>query len=107
MAKINEVRSLYRSLMRVRRMAFSGDDVMVVASRAQIRHEFDVNRNVTNPEVLRECILKAREAVDFISKNVVQAKLNDRGNYGTQWDLSLIRRTLAIVHLFVCIIICT
>lgn len=82
MASVNEARSLFRSLLRVRRKAFEGDEVMAVAAALQIRHEFEVNRNVTDPDTLRLCMTKAREAVDFISMNVVQAKLNDRGNYG-------------------------
>ncbi|CAM6087363.1 unnamed protein product [Calypogeia fissa] len=86
MATGNEVRALFRSLLRVRRQAFAGDEVMVVAAAAQIRHEFEANRHVSDPEVLRQCVAKAREAVDFISMNVVQAKLNDRGNYEMKLD---------------------
>lgn len=94
MAIVNEARSLFRSLLRVRRRVFAGDEVMVVAAGRQIRHEFEANRNVTDPEALRDCIAKGREAVDFVSMNVVQAKLNDRGNYEMKLDSAHVGQSL-------------
>jgi hypothetical protein len=40
------------------------------------------SRNVTDQPKLEELLAEAREAADFIKTAVVQAKLNDRGNYG-------------------------
>ncbi|KAL2651895.1 hypothetical protein R1flu_020023 [Riccia fluitans] len=81
MARINEVRSVFRALLRVRRQAFAGDEPALAASAVQIRQEFEANRHVTDEKTLSELLAQGREAVDFISLNVVQAKLNDRGNY--------------------------
>lgn len=55
---------------------------MLHASAKQIRDEFDTNRNVTAGEELDQLLSKAREAIEFMKVNIVQAKLNDRGNYG-------------------------
>lgn len=75
--------SIFRALLRVRREAFAGDKQALKLSAAQIRQEFEANRHVTDEATLSELLAQGREAVDFIALNVVQAKLNDRGNYGT------------------------
>ncbi|KAL3699927.1 hypothetical protein R1sor_017949 [Riccia sorocarpa] len=79
--RVNEVRSVFRALLRVRRQAFAGDEHALAASAVQIRQEFEANRHVNDEKTVSELIAQAREAVDFIGLNVVQAKLNDRGNY--------------------------
>ncbi|KAG6547022.1 hypothetical protein Mapa_011639 [Marchantia paleacea] len=73
--------SVFRALLRVRREAFAGDKQALKLSAAQIRQEFEANRHVTDEAMLSELLAQGREAVDFIALNVVQAKLNDRGNY--------------------------
>lgn len=55
---------------------------MLAASAKQIRDEFEGHRNVGAGEELDKLVTKAREAVEFMKVNIVQAKLNERGNYG-------------------------
>ncbi|CAF2113640.1 hypothetical protein HID58_082798 [Brassica napus] len=52
---------------------------MLKASASEIRKKFEENRHVVSdiPRLLEE----AREATQFISTMIVQAKLNERGGY--------------------------
>lgn len=54
---------------------------MLVASAKQIRDEFETHRRSSDPSEIEGLLLKAREAAEFMTLNLVQAKLNDRGNY--------------------------
>ncbi|KAH9536063.1 hypothetical protein CY35_17G086400 [Sphagnum magellanicum] len=76
-----EVLSVFRTLLRTRRKCFEGDMQMLVAVAAQIRAEFEEHKSVTDEAQLEQLLGKAREAVDFMQFNIVQAKLNERGNY--------------------------
>jgi len=55
---------------------------MLHGSRKQIRDEFEAHRNVGAGEELDNLFKKAQEAIEFMKVNIVQAKLNERGNYG-------------------------
>ncbi|CAG7866264.1 unnamed protein product [Brassica rapa] len=69
----------YRALLRATRRSFAGDVEMLKASASEIRKKFEENRHVVSeiPRLLEE----AREATQFISTMIVQAKLNERGGY--------------------------
>lgn len=71
----------YRALLRATRRSFAGDVEMLKASASEIRKKFEESRHVVSeiPRLLEE----AREATQFISTMIVQAKLNERGGYGT------------------------
>jgi hypothetical protein len=38
--------------------------------------------DVTDAETIRQAVAEGHDAADFLIQNVVQAELNDRGNYG-------------------------
>lgn len=73
--------SVFRALLRTRRQCFAGDPDMLHASAKQIRNEFDSNRTVGAGEELQSLLKKGQEAIEFMKVNIVQAKLNERGNY--------------------------
>ncbi|KAJ8750213.1 hypothetical protein K2173_014128 [Erythroxylum novogranatense] len=77
-----EVLSAYRALIRATRKSFSGDDLMLKASAREIRKKFEENRHVTSASDIQRLLEEAREATQFISTMIVQAKLNERGGYG-------------------------
>lgn len=77
-----EALSLFRSLLRTQRKCFKGDTDMLAAVAKQIRSEFDIHKNVEDADELDKLLLKAREGVEYMQVNIVQAKLNERGNYG-------------------------
>ncbi|XP_076940721.1 mitochondrial zinc maintenance protein 1, mitochondrial-like [Bidens hawaiensis] len=71
----------YRTLLRATRKSFAGDTVMLNGSAAEVRKKFEENRHVTSEPEIRKLLDEAREAADFISNMIVQAKLNSRGGY--------------------------
>lgn len=81
-ARSAEALSVFRALLRTRKQCFAGDPDMLHASAKQIRDEFDTHKNVSAGEELDNLLKKAREAIEFMKLNIVQAKLNERGNYG-------------------------
>ncbi|KAJ7520138.1 hypothetical protein O6H91_05G031700 [Diphasiastrum complanatum] len=79
--RVGEVKSVFRALLRARKRCFAGDEQMLNASAQQIRSEFDQHRQISDQNELHRLLQQARETVEFLALNVVQAKLNDRGNY--------------------------
>ncbi len=72
--------------------AFRGDTVTLTASRKELRARFDESRRSTSlgggseqqqqqQEQIDQALADAAEAADFLRTFVVQAKLNERGNY--------------------------
>ncbi|GFP85588.1 hypothetical protein PHJA_000702500 [Phtheirospermum japonicum] len=55
---------------------------MLRESASEVRKKFEENRHVTSPADLSRLLEEAREASQFISTMIVQAKLNERGGYG-------------------------
>ncbi|CAH2063038.1 unnamed protein product [Thlaspi arvense] len=73
----------YRALLRATRKSFAGDREMLKASAFEIRKKFEENRHVVSDSDIPRLLEEAREAAQFISTMIVQAKLNERGGYGT------------------------
>ncbi|CAI9300470.1 unnamed protein product [Lactuca saligna] len=76
-----EALTAYRGLLRATRKSFAGDTVMLEGSAAEVRKKFEENRHLTAEPEIRKLLDEAREASDFISNMIVQAKLNSRGGY--------------------------
>ncbi|KAJ0691672.1 putative complex 1 LYR protein [Helianthus annuus] len=76
----------YRNLLRATRKSFAGDTVMLQGSAEEVRKKFEENRHVTSEPEIRKLLDEAREASDFISNMIVQAKLNSRGGYDVRSD---------------------
>lgn len=73
--------TLFRELLRARRKCFAGDARMLKLSRTQIRDSFDQNRHVSDPSLLDQLFVEGQEAIHVFTNDIVQAKLNERGNY--------------------------
>ncbi|KAJ9535473.1 hypothetical protein OSB04_un001399 [Centaurea solstitialis] len=91
-----EALTAYRSLLRATRKSFAGDTVMLEGSAAEVRKKFEENRHVTSETEIRRLIDEAREASDFISNMIVQAKLNSRGGYEVKASMDHAGATLEI-----------
>ncbi|KAI3516845.1 hypothetical protein L1887_15929 [Cichorium endivia] len=76
-----EASTTYRGLLRATRKSFAGDTVMLEGSAAEVRKKFEENRHVTSEPEIQKLLDEAREASDFISNMIVQAKLNSHGGY--------------------------
>ena len=54
---------------------------MLTSARAEIRGKFEESRALADPEAIWRLVAESRDAADFIRDYVVQAQLNERGNY--------------------------
>lgn len=72
--------SALRRLVRAKNAAFKGDAEMLRSAQAMIREQFGTDRDAS-PEEVPEVLKRIDEAVEFLEQNVVQAPLNERGNY--------------------------
>lgn len=77
-----EALSAYRAILRATRKSFKGDELMLRESAKEVRKNFEENRFVNSAPEIQTLLANAREAADFISNMIVQAKPNDRGTYG-------------------------
>lgn len=76
----SSTRSALRKLVRAKNHAFRGDSAMIQAANQAIRQEFDRHPKVSEDE-LPSLLKQIDEAVQFLQSNIVQAPLNQRGNY--------------------------
>ncbi|CAI5483605.1 unnamed protein product [Closterium sp. Yama58-4] len=74
--------SAYRTLLRAIRKSFPGDQHAQSAGRAEVRGHFEGNRGEADERRLAELERDARDAAEMLRTMVVQARLNERGNYG-------------------------
>lgn len=54
---------------------------MIQNSKLELRSKFEANRRVADSGAVKKLLAEGEEAASFIKTFVVQAKLNDRGNY--------------------------
>ena len=78
-----EGRAAYRLLLRARAAAFKGDAPTLQASGAELRARFEEHRALAGAARDR-ALAEAREAAEFLASHVVQAELNERGNFAMQ-----------------------
>ncbi|CAI7914561.1 unnamed protein product [Closterium sp. NIES-53] len=84
--------SAYRTLLRAIRKSFPGDQHANSAGRAEVRGHFEGNRGEADERRLAELERDARDAAEMLRTMVVQARLNDRGNFGEPWGQRLEER---------------
>jgi complex III assembly factor LYRM7 len=75
------VRSALRRVLRAQRLAFANDAPMKAHAVAAIREQFRAHPTVSDAAELDKLVAEAHEAAKFLEENVVQAALNERGNY--------------------------
>ena len=74
--------SSYRYLLRAVRSTFAGDSHAVQAGREEARRQFESHRGESDAGEVQRRVAEAREAADFLTGSVLQARVNDKGNYG-------------------------
>ncbi|KAL3648037.1 hypothetical protein CASFOL_009005 [Castilleja foliolosa] len=92
----SEAIQVYRAVLRATRKTFAGDAVMLRESASEVRKKFEENRHVTSPADLSRLLEEGREASQFISTMIVQAKLNERGGYEVKPEKEHIGATLEV-----------
>ena len=79
------VRAAYRAVLRAQRVAFGGDLEMIRASQSATRAEFDKGiASFASGDAdydMEKSLEMAHDAAKFFRTNIVQAPLNERGNY--------------------------
>ncbi|KAK9829909.1 hypothetical protein WJX72_008604 [[Myrmecia] bisecta] len=75
---------VYRTLLRSITTAFRGDASMLESARQEIRSKFKEAASLTDQQEISRRFAEGEEAADFIRTYVVQAKLNERGNFAMQ-----------------------
>ncbi|KAK9826730.1 hypothetical protein WJX81_002385 [Elliptochloris bilobata] len=76
--------AVYRLLLRSVNKAFRNDDEMLLKSAQEIRSRYQAAASETDPAAVARLCAEGEEAADFIRTYVVQARLNERGNYAMQ-----------------------
>ena len=76
-----QVLSGYRSLLKLRSRVFAEDAMAATAAKVKIREEFEANKGVQDEKAIKALIGGIKEVEDLLSINIVQGRLNDRGNY--------------------------
>lgn len=81
----------FKSLHRVARNVFAGDDVALNAIRTKINDEYKKNKSIENQDSILEMIKFAKEVENELRTTVVQAKAKAPGVYGINQSLPCFR----------------
>lgn len=77
-----KVLSGYKSLHKIARVVFAGDDVTLNAARLRINEEFKKNKHIDQADSIVEMLKFANEVENELKTTVVQAKQKKPGVYG-------------------------
>ncbi|KAI9598949.1 hypothetical protein BDF19DRAFT_410346 [Syncephalis fuscata] len=68
-----QVKSVYRLLLRTQRVTFRNDQVALTAARQRTRQAFEEKRNETDPTKIQKAIVFGKEVASILERNVAQA----------------------------------
>ncbi|XP_070549572.1 complex III assembly factor LYRM7-like [Ptychodera flava] len=77
----SKVLACFRSLHRTARNVFRGDQEALAVCRARINNEFQKHRHETDETKIQELLKLGAQVELVLKKTVVQAELNEKGNY--------------------------
>lgn len=72
----------FRKILRSVIIVFRNDTGAIEAARKQLKEEFRKHAHVTNAKELKEHFVGISEVDEMLRFNIVQARMNNRGNYG-------------------------
>ena len=70
------------NVLQSQRKAFDSDVEALTKTRLKTREGFEKNRNESDPEKIKALLKEAESVNEFIRKKLMQAELNEKGNYG-------------------------
>jgi hypothetical protein len=79
-----QVLGSFKFLLKARAKAFKGDTKMLTLSRNQIFEEFRKNKDVSDPNQIKEMMEIAQESSRFLIYGIAQALQNSDSNYNLQ-----------------------
>ena len=71
----------YRKLLRASHRLFANDRAALLGAGKELRSHFEQHRNETDVEAIRERLKDIEDVHEMMAVNLVQARLNERGNY--------------------------
>jgi len=71
--------------MRLRKIAFASDEFAINASARELKTQFALNKEETDPSKIAEMIQGISEVEEMLKLNIVQAQRNDSGNYAVNF----------------------
>ncbi|XP_002737119.1 complex III assembly factor LYRM7-like [Saccoglossus kowalevskii] len=77
----SKVLACFKSLHRARLDVFKGDQYALAVCRSRINDEFQKNKKETDAEKIQGLLKLAKDTETLLRKTVIQAVLNDKGNY--------------------------
>lgn len=72
----------YRRLLRSIGDAFKGDNFAIKNAKNKLKLEFLKNKTVVDVHELKELLTGVDEVDEMLRFNIVQGKLNEKGNFG-------------------------
>jgi hypothetical protein len=76
-----QVLQSYKTMLFTIRSVFRGDKEAIYQASQQARIAYLKNQHEANVENVQNLLLEASDAMEFLRTNIVQAKLNEQGNY--------------------------
>lgn len=73
--------SAYRNALRATKLAFANDMPVLVGARNKIRDGFIENKHLQDEEKIAEQIKHINEVTQFLTKNIVQGRMQEDGKY--------------------------
>lgn len=77
-----EARACYRVLLRAIAKTFKDDARMRTGAIEEVRIHYDKARHIVDEQEIQACLRMGYEAAEFLTENIVQGRMNDKGNYG-------------------------
>lgn len=72
----------YRRLLKTVEKTFRGDSFALSKARQEVRSQFLVNQHIRDTLQIEKLWRDAEEVEEMLAFNIVQGRLNERGNYG-------------------------
>ena len=81
---MSQAKSAFRGLLRAAKELCGNDKTNLRRAKAEIRSHFDKSRNVRDTAEIEGLLNDAREAEDFIQRNLVQARMTRPGTFSVK-----------------------
>ena len=75
----------YRRLLKSASIVFKNDSYALKQAKIQLKNEFIKNKYVTSSNELKQLFRGIDEVDEMLKFNIVQGKLNEKGNYGKKY----------------------
>ena len=71
----------YRTLLRARKVPFSGDVLAMTESAKELRRQFEAHRAEKDADTIKELLRGVRQAEEMLLYHIAQGKKNSKGNF--------------------------